>query len=116
MPAVKLHIFNERMLSVMAFVQANNMKGITTKEAFMQSIGSIGRNLSNITSGKQSFTPEQIRMCCAVYGITADYIFGFTDKMFASKVKMSPLERIKEAVAELEKKPVNTRKSAAAMP
>ena len=65
-------------------------------------IGIAPTNIRNIRIGNQQFTKDHIYEACKVFNVSADYIFGFTDQMSSIKEKTTPIQRIKQAVAELE--------------
>ena len=93
------------MLKVMAYIIANKVNSITTRVEFCESIGASSTNLSNISKGTQTFQKEHLRMCCLKYGISADYLFGLAKDMHcnnAVRVKTPPIERIREALNEIE--------------
>lgn len=91
---------DQRMLELMKYAISSGL--IKTQKDFCASVGISHHNLPAVKSGRQGFTVEQIANAINVYKVTADYLFGITDKMFSESKKQSPLDRIKEALHELE--------------
>lgn len=73
-------------------------------KAWAQNVGVSHTNIFNIRNGMQQFGKEHIHQACIIFNISADFLYGFTDEMFRNRKIISPLERIKEAVNELENK------------
>lgn len=44
-------------------------------------------NIVNIKDGRQSFTAAHIFKVCELYGVSADWIGGFSEEVFRKKVK-----------------------------
>ena len=105
-----LHITDVRMLQLMEYCIANRLRDTTTIKTWCENIGISSTNIFNIRKGLQQFTKEHLQQACAYYGISADYLFGFTNEMPRLKQTLSPLDRIKEAVRELETEPIIKRK------
>jgi len=101
---IKLHITDERMLQFMDYCIAQELEGVRTAKAWCDKTGTRSTNIYNIRNGMQQFTKEQILQTCTVFQVRADFFFGLTNEMFSEKAGLSPLDRIKEAVAELEQK------------
>lgn len=98
----KLPVTDERMLQVMQYAIATKI--IKTQKAFCESVGISHHNLPAVRSGRQGFTVDQIANAIRHYKVTADFLFGVTDKMFTNAKKQGPVDRIKEALHELEHK------------
>lgn len=98
---VTISFCNKRMLSLMQFVVANKINGITNKTNFLASIGF--NNLSNLVqveNGKQSFTVEQLIAACELYNIDGNWFLNpkFTKMTYVSGEKFNPVKNLKEAV------------------
>lgn len=89
------------MFSVMEHVIAAKIGGVSSQVDFCVSIGYSPSNIPNIRNGKQSFSNEHIRLCCEKYNVSADYIYGFTNKMNRVTSKQTPIQKIEEALREL---------------
>ncbi len=98
----KLNIADQRMLTVMEYCIANKLKGARSITAWCELIEMNQNNISNIRGGHQRFSRDHVSAVCSVFGISADYLFGFTDQMLRNKESVSPIQRIKEALNELE--------------
>lgn len=95
----KLFISNDRMLRLMDWAIGN---GVARNQSdYLEQIGFFRTNLWKIKNGTQSFTVEHILNACTVTGASADYIFGFTNKM-KRKDEVDPINMLKEAVLALE--------------
>jgi hypothetical protein len=55
---------------------------INLKQDFYDAIGIKKQNVSAIKKGRTHFTAEQILLTCQLFGINANYIFGFSDTCF----------------------------------
>lgn len=95
----KLYITNERMLKLMDWAI---QEGVSPNESeYLTTIGFPRTNLTNVKSGRLSFTKEHILNACELTGASADYIFGFTN-VRARKNSKQPIELLKEAVMAVE--------------
>jgi hypothetical protein len=102
MPIEKLHITDERMLQLMDHCIRNKVNDVGTQRDWCELVGITPTNIFNIRKGMQQVTKQQIYQACKVFNVSADYIYGFTDKMIRVQSNISPIDRIKEAVRELE--------------
>lgn len=100
--SIKLHITDQRMLQLMEYCIANKVRDIDTNKAWSEAVGISHTNIFNIRKGTQQFTVAHIANACQFFNISADFIYGFTTEMVRVDKKRSPLDRIKEAVNELE--------------
>lgn len=97
----KLPISDERMLKLMDYVIDNGDSPNESK--YLESIKFTRTNISNVRRGYQSFNRDHIRNACELTGANANWIFGFENNMMRKEQKkLSPIERIKEALVELE--------------
>ena len=76
----QLRITDERMLSLPGILK--DLGVIDLKIEFYDAIGIRKQNVTGIKSGKQHFTAGQILLACEIFGINANYIFGFSDTKF----------------------------------
>lgn len=95
----KLFISDERMLLLMAWAIDEGIANTETE--YMEMISFPRTNISNVRKGLQSFTREHILNACTLTGASADYIFGFTNKI-ARKNGAKPIQLLKEAVMAIE--------------
>lgn len=58
---------------------------ITFDYDFCDAIGLKKQNIAPIKKGLAHFTAFHIENICKVYGVNANYIFGFSDKIFLNK-------------------------------
>jgi hypothetical protein len=98
----KLKLYNFRMFELLDYCLAN--KKVTSKKDWFERIGSSANNESNYRSGQTSFTVDQVIEACKVSGFSSDWVMGLSEVKFRNESKLSPLDRIKIAVNELEKK------------
>ena len=98
----KLHITDDRMLRVMDYCIAHKLKNTTSMKLWCEAIGMSPNNIYNVRNGLQQFTKDHIYAACKHFNISADYIYGFTTTMPRDTKKQSPLQKIKEALRELE--------------
>lgn len=97
-----LHITDQRMLQIMDYCIANKLKGTSTIKGWCEGVGVSHTNIFNIRKGMQQFSKDHMHRVCLIYNISADYLFGFTNQMMRTQKHLSPIDRIKEAVNELE--------------
>jgi 5'-3' exonuclease len=95
----KLFISDQRMLILMDWAidagLAKNSREYCSKIKFERN------SLSNVKTGHQSFTKQQIFNACILTGASADYIFGFTNTIKRGGSK-KPIEMLREAVMAVE--------------
>lgn len=94
---------DKRMLEVMKHCIEVKSKGVTNIKEWCACIGIEPNNISNITKGVRHFTVEQISNCCLHFGISADYIHGFTNIMYRSNKQITPIQLLKQAVRLVDK-------------
>jgi hypothetical protein len=95
----KLPLWDERMLLVMKYVIANNIRDIGTKTAFMKAIGfSNAANLTQIKTGLQSFRLEHIQAACKLFNLDANYFVDSSCTLMNRGKKSSAMQQLKEAV------------------
>lgn len=98
MSKIKLPIYNQRMLELCDEWIANK-KG--SRGDFFEMIGvSIG-NYTKYKRGEVKFTLDQVVIAAKKMNVTTDWICGLTKSREPLK-ELSPLDRIKRAVKELE--------------
>lgn len=102
-----LHISDQRMLKVMEYCIANKIKDLTTIVAWCNKIGFSHTNIFNIRKGTQQFTKEHIYQVCVIFNVSSDYLFGFTNEMIRADKSISPIQRIKDAINEIESESKN---------
>lgn len=96
-------IWNIRMLELRDYVVKNEMNLIGTYSAFDNLIGvKSSSNVRGIKAGSFSFTPEQMHIAGAAFNVDMNWIHGYSNEMFLKSSFVSPLDRIKDAVRELE--------------
>lgn len=98
----KLNITDQRMLQVMNFCIANKLNDITSQNAWCEKVGVSHTNIFNIRKGTQRFTVDHVFNACQQFNISPDFMFGFSMEMLRTDKNRSPLDRIKDAVRELE--------------
>jgi hypothetical protein len=99
-----LPFYDERMLQLMEYVISSRTNDITTKTAFLLSIGfSSVANLAQIKSGLQSFRIEHFVTACRKYNVNANW---FLDKdckeMNRAGKKTSTIDILRQAVLVVE--------------
>lgn len=77
---------------------------VKNKTQWFTAIGSQPNNEHNLKKGGANFTVEQIIEACTLTGHSADWVLGLSDIEFRYDESKSPLQRIKEAIKELENK------------
>lgn len=92
----KQSIIDKRMLDVMQYAIQTGKAESELK--FMELVGNYKTNLYKIKDGKQNFTKEQMLEACKLTGVSADYLFGFTNKMLRKESKTSPIELLEQAI------------------
>lgn len=75
-----LHITSTRMLELIELLKTNGQ--ISTTQEFLDVIGMKKQNIRIIKLGDGRFTPEQIRLACKTYKVSADWIFGLKKEKF----------------------------------
>ncbi|MFA6058908.1 MAG: hypothetical protein WC756_11970 [Taibaiella sp.] len=103
MTAKKLFIVEERMLKLLYYVKRNSIKGVSSQKEFCDIIGLHTASVTEIKKGNRGFTTEQILRAASHFDADLYYLFGKTENMFlTSKANVSPLDLLKEAVANIE--------------
>lgn len=98
-----LFVSDARMLILMDFCVANQVNSIEKRADWCEKVGLGFNNLSNIKEGIRSFTKEQLYAASLEFNVSMEYLFGFSDEMFRkNKVKLTPLQLLKQAVVEIE--------------
>lgn len=92
-------ISDERILKFLAYAMEKGI--VKTEMEFADSIGFSRTNLSNVRKGRQHFGRDHIAAFCAVYGINANWVFGFETNM-TRKPPLSALEQLNHAVQAVE--------------
>ncbi len=98
----ELHITDQRMLQVMEYCIAHKLRDTTTIKGWCMKVGIAHTNIDNVRKGHQQFRKDHILQACTTFGISADYIYGLTDKMFRTEATTDPITRIREALNEIE--------------
>lgn len=100
-PESTLLLHNQRMLQVMRYVLSNKIKGIKTEGEFVERIASANKVnlLAAIKRGRQSFVIADIRKCCEIFGVDANFFIleGHLTMMRAKQTK-TPFEQLLVAV------------------
>jgi hypothetical protein len=100
----KLFISDQRMLTLMDW--AINAGFAKTSREYCTKIKFERNSLSNVKTGHQSFTKQQIFNACLLTGASADYIFGFTNSIKRNGSK-KPLDMLREAVMAVEEEMIS---------
>lgn len=72
-----------------------------------EALTAIGFNKNNryhLREGNTTFTHDQVYEIIKLTGADANWIYGISKQRLRSEKRLSPIQRIKEAVAELESK------------
>ena len=102
---MKLSFYDSRMLDVMKYIIDNNIKGISSQQAFFKSIGfTNANNLSQIKNGKQSFRIEHLSKACELYKVDGNFFLSKKHTaMFGIDTKQTTaIQKLKQAVAQME--------------
>jgi hypothetical protein len=91
---------DKRMIQLMEWAVRNNIA--PTESEYLEKIGFTRTNLSNIKKGIQGFTRDHIRNACILTGASADWILDITETMFRKAPASSPVQTLRQAVAEIE--------------
>ena len=81
---ISLFITDERMLDVKDYCIQQRISGIDTNAKWFEAIGISPTNQSNYTSGNSGFTKHHHQAVGKLFGVSMDFIYGFTDTMFRS--------------------------------
>lgn len=87
------------MLMLMDHLRSTRVVG--SRAEFCDKIGFQRTNLPVIRRGDGSFTVAQVYNAAKVFGVSADWLLGFTDDMHLHRSK-PPMQRLREAVAAVE--------------
>jgi plasmid maintenance system antidote protein VapI len=98
----KLFISDQRMLDVMDYCIANNISGITTQKEWCIMVGIEPSNINNVRKGLRGFTTEQLLSAGKQFGISMEYLFGFTNQMLRTEKKATAIQLLKQAVRAVE--------------
>ena len=86
--AGKLPIWDERMLQLMNFVIANNIKNCNSQALFCKVIGADAATIAQVRKNASSFRHKHVLAACKKFNVTADYIYGLSNTMLnTNKVK-----------------------------
>jgi hypothetical protein len=89
-----------RMLELIDWAMEQDI--VTSVAHFLRQIGIRPTKTDDFRKGKASFTKEHILKACKLTGASADYIFGFTEKVTRDK-DVPAIEKLKSAVREVER-------------
>lgn len=95
---------NKRIFELADYAVSSGISNSVSE--FLRNIGAIDSNKSKYITGSVTFTHDQVYQAIKLTGSSLDYVYGFVKHMKGeySVEKKTPLQRIKEAVAELEGK------------
>lgn len=95
----KLHIQEVRMLEL---IEDAIKSRFATREEFYDRIGLHRQNVSKIKRGEHPFNQKHIYEACKALNVNANWVFGFEEQKYRTAPKTPPIQRIKEALADLE--------------
>lgn len=78
-----LPIYDKRMLELIDILKQRGNIRFTAD--FCRAIDIERQSITNIRNGKQSFQTHHILKAVQVYGISADWIYGISNKVFIKK-------------------------------
>jgi hypothetical protein len=96
----ELFIVNQRMLDLWAYAVKNDL--VADDDTYCKKIGFVRPNLFNVKTGAQGFTTKQILAAAELTGANLNWLFGFEKIMFRENKKVTPMQLLKQAVANLE--------------
>jgi hypothetical protein len=97
LPKISTH--NARMLKLFAWAIAEGK--VNSDKEFCEKIKFHYTNLSNVRTGKQSFTIDHIINACLLTGANANWILGLEQNMMR-KPSRKAIDMLKEAVIAVE--------------
>ena len=93
-----------RAIEVINYLVANNIKGMDNPTQVLIAIGyPHPKNYPAVKLGRQSLQLTHLKNLCTIFGISADFLLNencFT--MLAAPDKLTPIERLKIAVKEVD--------------
>lgn len=98
----KLFISETRMLQFMEYCVENKIAGVSSIKDWCERVGFEYTNMDKVKKGTRGFSKQQMYAAAIELGMSMDYAFGFTDDMFRSKKKISPMQLLKAAVRAVE--------------
>lgn len=90
----------KKSLQLFEYALVNNLVG--NSGDLCKRIGLVPSNLSAIRTGKRTFTHEQLHELAKLTKADMNWIYGFSTTMFRPVAKNSPIERMRQALAEIE--------------
>jgi len=97
--ASKLPIWDQRMFELIEITIADPGNKIKSEEEFLQLIGINAKSTgTQVKAGKQSFRIKHIQAACKIFGRSADWFLGLTDRTHRLDVQLNPLQQLKQAV------------------
>lgn len=108
----KIPIYDQRMFELLEFALSSGE--CKTQKEFYERIGlkSIP-NAYEIKQGKQSFVHAHFMKAAKSFDVDMNWFYGFSSNMKRSAKNISPLEKLKTAVFEIEKELAKSTKKAA---
>lgn len=74
---------DKRITDLITYLQVRGQ--IKNRQEFLDRIGFLKQNYRAIRLGQVSFTIEQIHAVCKAYNVSADWVFGFSKKVFRER-------------------------------
>jgi DNA-binding transcriptional regulator YdaS (Cro superfamily) len=88
------------MLQLWKYAVDNEM--VADDDTFAERIGFDKNNLSNIRSGRQSFTHKHVMAAAKAWKINVNWMYGIEPNMFRDEKKLTPISMLKAAVIAIE--------------
>ena len=97
-------LITSRIMEVIGYIKDNTIAGIKSEAAFMRAIGVAHMSsITQIKNGAQGFTLADILAICDKFNIDANFIFSEGHvKMFREQENLTAMQKLKEAVIELD--------------
>lgn len=96
--ANKLHIWDQRVLDFIDYCSTNNIAGIKDEHGFIKKIGiKTQATLTQIRMGKASFRIHHLQKIGQVFGVSMDYLLGFSENRFRNDKPLTAVETLQEA-------------------
>lgn len=83
MPNFKDHLVNEKFSNI--FYELSMRKSIKGKSDLAKKLDTYNHVINNILKGERNITVDQILKLCEYFNVSADYVFGLSDRMFLNE-------------------------------
>lgn len=104
-----LFISDKRMLEVLEYCIESRLSGVTNLKDWSMLVGIDPNNLPAIRAGARGFTKEHIKAVGDQFGISMEFIYGYSDDMFRSKKGITPMQMLKAAVRAVDREQQGTK-------